>query len=265
MNNGYDSVWKNIPVSFYDAGNGKWLKPTFVTPGIVRDTCSSYTTIINEPTSNNIIALVNDKGGSYSSPQKQFDETNYSNNTDTTTYTPFTVSITPSDTAISRYTTVQLNSSVSGGIGTSYWWKPAYYLSCEHCTDPIASPPHTTQFELLAKNEFYCTDTAIAIVRTFSQEGVYIPSAFTPNGDGKNDILYIVSGPEVTQVKSFTIYNRWGQIVFNKQNFPANSPLYGWDGKLGGKESGSQVYVYYVSVMSKGKEVRFKGTVTLVR
>lgn len=265
MNNGYDSVWKNIPVSFYDAANGRLLTPTFITPVFVNDSCNTYTTIINEPVSNNILAVVNDKSGSITSPQKQFDETDYTNNTDTITYTPFTVSITPSDTAISRWGNVQLNSSVTGGIGTSYWWKPAYYLSCDHCAAPVAAPPHRTQFELMAKNEFFCTDTAIAIVRTFSSEGVYIPSAFTPNGDGKNDIFYIVSGPEVTGVKSLAVYNRWGQMVFSKQNFAANSPLYGWDGKLGGKEAPSQVYVYYVTVVIDGKEKAYKGTVTLVR
>ncbi|HEX8314633.1 MAG TPA: M43 family zinc metalloprotease [Flavisolibacter sp.] len=270
MNNGYDSVWKGIPVSFYDGApsgnNATFLLSVFVTPQVAGDTCFTYTTIIKEPFSNKITAVVNDKGGSLSAPVKQYDETNYLNNNDTVSYTPFNVSIFPTDTAISRWGNVELVPQADGGQAMAYIWKPAQYLSCAFCPSPVAAPPHTTQFELLAKNEFQCTDTAMAIVRTHSGEGVYISTAFTPNGDGKNDIFYIVSGPEVTQVKSFAVYNRWGQAVFNMQNFAANSPLYGWDGKLGGKEAPSQVYVYYVTVVLKGgKEKAYKGTVTLVR
>jgi gliding motility-associated-like protein len=268
MNNGYDSVWKNIPVSFYDGNpvNGKRLLPVFVTPNVAGDTCAEYTAIVAEPLSGSITAIVNDKGTGTTVPAQAFDETDNRNNADAIAYTPFTVSLSPSDTAISRWGSVVLQPSSEGGQMVSYIWKSARYLSCAYCPTPTAAPPHTTLFELLATNEFFCTDTALAWVRTHSQEGVYIPSAFTPDGDGKNDVFYIVSGAEVSLVKSFAIFNRWGQAVFSLQNFPANSPAFGWDGRVGGKEAPSQVFVYYVTVRLKdGKEKAFKGTVTLIR
>ena len=269
MNNGYDSVWKNIPVSFYDGdpANRRKLQPVFETPQTVPNSCAEYTAIISEPLSNVITAVVNDnKGTGPAIPNQAWVETNTLNNYDSIPYMPFTVSITPSDTAISRWGNVQLFPQSEGGGIVSYVWKPAAYLSCAFCPTPTAAPPHTTLFELQGTNEFYCTDTALAWVRTHSGEGVYIPDAFTPNGDGKNDVFYIVSGPEVTTVKSFGVYNRWGQQVFSMQNFQANSPVYGWDGRVGGKNAPSQVFVYYVTVLLKGgAEKTYKGTVTLIR
>jgi len=271
MNNGYDSVWKGIPVAFYDgdpgAGSAKLLQPIFRTPELANDSCATYTTIVDAPLSNKLAAVVNDKGGAPgSTPDQEFNETDDRNNIDTIAYTPFTVRLYPSDTAISKWSSVELVPQADGGQLTKYFWSPAQYLSCGHCDVPVAAPPHTTTFQLLGRNEFYCTDTALSVVRTYTSEGVYIPSAFTPNGDGKNDIFYVLSGPEVTKVKSFAVYNRWGQMVFSAQNFPANSPVHGWDGKVAGKEAPSQAFVYQVTIVLKdGKEKLYKGTVTLVR
>ncbi len=270
MNNAYDSLWQDIPVSFYGgnpASGGRLLPPVFRTPQGVAGNCYTYTTIIAEPTTANIIAVVNDKGdNSVIVPNKAVDETDYANNFDTAAYVHFTVMVDPVDTSINRLTSIQLLPTVSGGPVKTYLWTPASYLSCADCPTPIATPPHTTSFQIRVQNELNCTATAMAIIRTHTQEGVYIPSAFTPNGDGRNDVLYVLSGAEVTQLKTFSIFNRWGQVMFSVNNVPANSPAYGWDGRLAGKEAPPAVYVYYVTVPTKGGgEKTYKGTVMLVR
>jgi gliding motility-associated-like protein len=99
----------------------------------------------------------------------------------------------------------------------------------------------------------------VAVVRTHSQEGIYLPDAFTPNGDGRNDVLYVMAGAEVARLHSFSVFNRWGQRVFSVQNVPANSPMYGWNGKAGGEEAPPEVYVYYLEVERKdGKKANGK-------
>ena len=94
-----------------------------------------------------------------------------------------------------------------------------------------------------------------------------IPNAFTPNHDGKNDVFYILGNNEVQMVKSFQIFDRWGQAIFNTSNTAANDPSYGWKGTVsGGKEANSGTYVYVVNVEFKdGHTEVFKGTVVLVR
>jgi gliding motility-associated-like protein len=126
---------------------------------------------------------------------------------------------------------------------------------------PVASPPYTAEFSLLAKNEAFCTDMALAIIRTHSQEGIYLP-----NGDGKNDGLYVIAGADVSKIRSFSVFNRWVQQVFRVQNVPANTALYGWNGRVGGEEAPPEVYVYTVEVEQRdGKRKSIKGTVTLIR
>ncbi|HVV56450.1 MAG TPA: gliding motility-associated C-terminal domain-containing protein, partial [Mucilaginibacter sp.] len=82
---------------------------------------------------------------------------------------------------------------------------------------------------------------------------------FTPNGDGKNDILYVY-GTIVKSIK-FYIYDQWGELIFT-----SNDQSYGWDGTYKGNKEPVGVYVYYVEVIADdGKKLTKKGTVTLIR
>jgi gliding motility-associated-like protein len=271
QHNGYDNLWQHVPVSFYDGdpaqGGTKLLLPTFRTTAGAGDSCATFTTRIAAPRTGQVVAVANDKGDNRALiPSPAFEETNGQNNGHPFLYTPFTVSIVPQDTAINRLTSVPLQLAATGGTATSYLWSPSRFLSCVTCPSPIASPPYTTTFSLLAKNEFFCTDTAMAVVRTHSQEGTYLPDAFTPNGDGRNDVLYVMAGAEVARIRSFAVFNRWGQRVFSVQNVPANAPIYGWNGRTGGEEAPPEVYVYYLEVERKdGKKQTVKGTVMLIR
>jgi len=88
---------------------------------------------------------------------------------------------------------------------------------------------------------------------------IFVPNAFTPNGDGKNDIVY-VRGANVKSLK-FYIYDQWGELIYTSLNI-AN----GWDGTYKGSKEPVGVYVYYVeAIMNDGKQVSKKGSVTLLR
>ena len=271
MNNDYDSIFANLPVSFYDGnpltGNPKLLAPTFYTQNITPSSCDTFIHVVNSPTSGKLYAVVNDKGEDINNvPDKAFDETDYSNDTAGQTTIPFTVFVAPSDTTVMRSSSVQIMASVSGGQLTNYSWEPADFLSCANCLTPIATPQFSIKYEFIAQNEYTCIDTASAEIKTFAGGKVDIPNAFTPNGDGRNDIFYILGGNDIRMIKEFAIYDRYGGKVFAVSNVPPNDPSYGWNGNINGKHADMGGYVYFAIILfNDGSQQEYKGTVLLIR
>jgi gliding motility-associated-like protein len=270
VNNDYDSIFAGLPVSFYDGtwgtGQSKLLEPTFNTIQMLPGSCGSFAAIIKAPVTGNVSLVVNDKGLDNSTiPDTAFRETNYSNNSNTFTVIPFSVSVQPSDTTVSRFTNVPLHFEVSGGQLSSYDWNPTDFLSCSNCSAPVSTPSHSLQYALEVQNEFFCTAKAYAQINTFSGGRVNIPNAFTPNGDGHNDIFYIIGSQDIKIVKKFTVFNRWGQAVFSVNNVPANDPKFGWNGLINGKPSSPDAYVYIAVIQfTDGSQQVFKGSVVLI-
>ena len=127
MNNGYDSVFKDLPVSFYDASpstrNPRQLTPKFVTKETTAGSSAIFTQIIESPASKTIYGVVNDKsGGLTAPPDVVFNETNYNNNVATKNVVPFTLTVIPGDTSIQRSTPIQLQGQVSGGQSSIILW-----------------------------------------------------------------------------------------------------------------------------------------------
>lgn len=268
VGNRYDSVPKGLPVSFYDgaSGSGKLLQPVFYTQAAAADSCQVYTHIVQTPASNQLVAVVNDKGGAGGNSSAAFTESDFTNNAHAMPIMPFVASITPSDTALGRLQPVMLQAGASGGTITLYNWTPGLFLSCTTCPAPVATPQYTMQYMLTATNEYGCTDTALATVRTFSGGGVNMPNAFTPNSDGLNDVFYVMAGPDVVRVNEFRIFNRWGQQVFGVQGVAPNDPQWGWNGTLANKKLPSENYVWLLTVtQADGKKTHLKGMVLLVR
>ncbi len=148
----------------------------------------------------------------------------------------------------------------------SYAWAPAATLSCADCPQPFASPKFNTLYKVLVTDENGCKATGKVQVIVLCQGSlVFVPNTFSPNGDGSNDVFY-VRGKGLDRVKSLRIFNRWGEAVFEKQNFAANDPTVGWDGTFRGKKLSADVYVYQVEVFCENSEViRFDGSVTLLQ
>ncbi len=110
-------------------------------------------------------------------------------------------------------------------------------------------------------NEIGCYDSAFIAVKIFKTNPyVFVPTAFTPNGDGLNDVIRPIA-VGVQQIKYFRIFNRWGQLIFS-----TTTNEQGWDGKISGVPQGSNVFVWMVSAIDYlGKPIFIKGTVTLIR
>ncbi len=179
----------------------------------------------------------------------------------------------------SRPTVNIIDSAVQLLIGTNYTiltslsddarslqWLPQTDLSCYTCAEPVATVNKTTTYTLTATNSYGCSSSdAITITAICNGQSFYLPNTFSPNNDGMNDYFYPRS-PSAFTIKSLTIFNRWGQMVFLGQNFPANNASSGWNGKFNGIDQAADVYVYIMQIQcADGETAIKKGNITLMR
>jgi gliding motility-associated-like protein len=155
----------------------------------------------------------------------------------------------------------------SDNIAT-YVWTPATTLSCADCPNPVASPKSTTKYNVKVQDIYGCeSNRDITVVVVCNDYNYFMPNTFSPNGDGINDI-FAPRGRGLARVGSLRIFNRWGELVFEKKNFVANdrTPTGGWDGTYKGKPAIADTYVYIVEFICENSAViPFKGNVTLIR
>jgi gliding motility-associated-like protein len=172
------------------------------------------------------------------------------------------VSVIPSGVVtIYEDTYVPLATSVSGGSGNfSYSWSPSLGLSCDSCANPVVAPTgQSTEYYVTIRDNAPggCTNIdSVQVIFMPCDLNTTVPNVFTPNDDGTNDVLY-VSGLCIRTQYLFTVYDRWGVIMF--QTAKRHS---GWDGRtISGQPAPDGVYYYIINVDSKA----FKGFVQLIR
>jgi gliding motility-associated-like protein len=165
------------------------------------------------------------------------------------------------DTSVVPGQPLQLNATG----GTTYLWTPATGLSDPNIANPVATLDNTideiTYKVRVANGDGSCFAEDDVVVKVYKTgPDILVPSGFTPNKDGRNEIIRpTLIG--ITQLNFFSIYNRWGQLVFN-----TNEPNKGWDGDFGGVPQPSGTYIYQVQGTDySGKKILRKGTVVLVR
>jgi gliding motility-associated-like protein len=153
---------------------------------------------------------------------------------------------------------VQINAVIPNGTN-QYYWTPATGLSCIHCLNPIATPNQSTTYYLFYTDQYGCTyvDSLIVLVTP----SVFIPNAFTPNGDDKNPVFK----PIVRNLSyyEFYIFNRWGEIIFETRDTEA-----GWDGTHKNNKCPIDVYVWMIKYADQinPEVINVKrGHVTLIR
>jgi gliding motility-associated-like protein len=162
---------------------------------------------------------------------------------------------------------VQVQSNYSSEDLTTITWENAGSLSCMDCLEPVAQPTETSLYRLVVATENGCRDEALLRIFVRRDFPIYIPNAFSPNGEGDNDIFYIFAKQgSVNKINSFAIYDRWGNEVFVVLNAPPNDPRYGWDGNYRGERLNAAVFVYYADIeLADGSVEVFKGDVILMR
>jgi gliding motility-associated-like protein len=154
----------------------------------------------------------------------------------------------------------------SGQHISRFLWSPAATLSCKDCSNPIASPYKTTTYTVKVFTKFDCVDSADVTISVLCDESqLFIPNTFTPNGDGINDI-FMVRGTGITTLQAFRVYNRWGQVMFERTNVSVNDKTFGWDGNFNGTQLPPDVYVWTVEAFCEnGDLLKLKGDVTIIR
>lgn len=148
--------------------------------------------------------------------------------------------------------------------GTRYLWQPSGGLSNNNIPNPIASfgePAELLRYQVDVYNDAGCYDSAFISIKVYRTEPtVFVPSGFTPNGDGKNDYLRPIA-VGMKHIERFVIFNRYGQQVF----FTTTNGD-GWDGRINGQLQETGAYVWMVQAIDyKGRHYTSKGTVTLIR
>lgn len=171
---------------------------------------------------------------------------------------------TPDTARILRGNSVAVNIA-GGNAQLSYSWTPADGLSCSDCSLAVAAPFDDVIYTIVATDTSGCFDLATVqiVVDTLEIPRLYVPNAFTPNGDGVNDVFSVYIKNQVGF--HLMIFDRWGEKLFETFD-----PLAGWDGSYHGKPCNPGVYVYYVDTrFENGFPEDYKnyqkGSVTLIR
>ena len=177
---------------------------------------------------------------------------------------PPTVEASADTTVMILGTTVQLNAEGLGGTGElTYWWEQNPDLSCTDCISPMATPEQDGWYVVHVVDEFGCSSLDSIYLRVFTDclgADFEIGKAFTPNGDGANDLLEF-RGETIAQIDRFRVWNRWGEMVFEtaeKDQF--------WDGTYRGQPMDPAVFVYTIQgVCINGENFLRTGDATLIR
>ncbi len=127
------------------------------------------------------------------------------------------------------------------------------------------TPLTDVSYQLFGIDDKGCIYSDDINIRVLLSSAVYVPTVFSPNGDGVNDLVTPIADPSVTEVEYFEILSRWGEIVYSKTDFdPHTNP--GWDGLYNGKPMIPAVFVYRMKALNKrGQEITEYGSITLVR
>jgi gliding motility-associated-like protein len=167
------------------------------------------------------------------------------------------VRVDPSDTIVLYGSTMKLRGLISGGY-SSFVWSDAGKVVDPSSLTPVTTPVTEDRvYTLAVTNSDGCTASGSATVVVTRL--LAMPSGFTPNADGKNDVFRIPPGIHV-KLEGFAVYDRYGERVFFTQD-----PTMGWDGTFGGHPAPAGTYVYYVQGVDVKGPVYGKGTVVLVR
>jgi gliding motility-associated-like protein len=124
----------------------------------------------------------------------------------------------------------------------------------------------TTTYFVSVASDFGCPAGDSVTIHIFCDRSqLFIPNTFTPNGDGQNDVFY-PRGSGVQTIKYMRIYNRWGELLFERQNFDVNDANAAWDGSFRGNKAKPDVYVYIIdAICETGEPINIKGDVTIIR
>ncbi len=145
-------------------------------------------------------------------------------------------------------------------------WEPVNLVNCDTCIRVTSAPIQATTFTVTIESNG-CSDSDEMTIFVKKDRPIYVPNAFSPNGDGKNDVFFIYTGGNIVkQIKSFLVFDRWGESVYQFYNFQPNNPAAGWNGTYRGEALDPAVFTWFAEVeFIDGVVEILEGDVVLMR
>lgn len=180
---------------------------------------------------------------------------------------------------VNKIPTVEAGSDVSINVGQPYDlipvistdvnyvnWQPTTGVFRNTYPGITVKPTENTEYTVEVKNKGACTaKDRITVFVICNGSNIFVPNTFSPNDDGINEIFY-PRGTGLFKIKMFRVYSRWGEVLFEKNNFDANNSSYGWDGTNKGIKLNPDVFVYTLDVIcDNGSIITYRGNIALVK
>ncbi len=170
---------------------------------------------------------------------------------------------------VEKGTTFQmpLNIANNGALIESIEWWPNVGLSCTDCPNPILTAFKNRRYEVTVKDDKGCEEKTMIEIAIRQPNLFYSPTVFSPNDDGQNDLFSIFTNTKfVKQINSMTIFDRYGNLIFQQTATRNNDNSANWDGRYKGKEMPIGAYLYSGELeLLDGEIERFSGTLNLIR
>lgn len=169
------------------------------------------------------------------------------------------------DLSLVAGSSVVLQTNTSSDV-IKWQWQPSQYLSCSNCSSPTTSPNLATSYVVTVSTQYGCSAKDTVNIKVICNKGlVLFPTSFTPNNDNLND-RFNVRGKGIKIIKHLVIYERWGTVVFEKNNFTLDDKFSGWDGTRNNQPLPTGTYVYTAEIIcATGEVFTYRGTVVLIR
>jgi gliding motility-associated-like protein len=156
---------------------------------------------------------------------------------------------------------VQLRAFINGTVKTLRWNSPELKKETE-----TIKPMKTTKYEVFAESMTGCKVSDAVWVYVDKQRKVYVPTAFSPNGDNINDSFTIYGGNDVAKISNFKVYDRWGNLIYEQPTLESGDEAMGWQGTYRNYMANEGVYLYSAEILFiDGKSETIKGDVKLMK
>ncbi len=169
------------------------------------------------------------------------------------------------DKTINVGSTVDLVPVISPDVNEVIW-QPTTGLFRNFYPGITVKPTENTEYTVEVKNSGGCrAKDHVTIFVVCNGSNIFVPNTFSPNNDGTNDVFY-PRGTGVFKIRTLRIFNRWGELIWERSNFDANNPAYGWDGTNKGMQLNPDVFIYTLEIMcDNGSVITHRGNIALVR
>ncbi|MCS7036245.1 MAG: gliding motility-associated C-terminal domain-containing protein [Saprospiraceae bacterium] len=169
------------------------------------------------------------------------------------------------DTTLYLGDSVRLEALVAGPPIAAFSWTPTLGLNPPNSLTTFAKPSRTTRYTVEVRDTAGCVARDEIVVNVLREPRIYIPNVFQP-GSSANGAFFVSAGPEVINIRSMRIYDRWGNCVFEKFDVKPNNPALGWDGRWRGQNAAPGVYAYAIELEYSDGTTEIKaGDITIAR